>query len=80
MKARVAIPLLIFLSGCGQKERKPFVEPTGLLLYLTIISFLIAVLCGIFVLFSQKDNNRVAAAGVGIVFLLVALGLLFSAN
>jgi cell division protein FtsW (lipid II flippase) len=76
------IMALIGLAGCDSK--KPYEEPTGLLLYLTVISFAIAVFAAFFIMFTDNKNTdsdqRGTVALVGFVFLAVALLLLFSST
>jgi len=67
------LPLLfavVSLSGCTGGK------PTGLALWFCIISFAIAVLGGLVAVFGGVYDKRIAAAGVGLVFLVVSLGLL----
>jgi len=62
--------VIVSLSGCTGGK------PTGLGLWFCIISFAIAVLGGLVAVFGGGYDKRIAAAGVGLVFLVVSLGLL----
>ena len=62
--------VVVSLSGCNGGK------PTGLTLWFCIISFAIAVLGGLVAVFGGGYDKRIAAAGVGLVFLVVSLGLL----
>ena len=62
--------MVVSLSGCTGGR------PTGLALWFCIISFTIAVLGGLVAVFGGGTDKRIAAAGVGLVFLVVSLGLL----
>ena len=74
MRPRYTLLLMLFavvsLSGCTGGK------PTGLGLWFCVISFAVAVLGGLVAVFGDSYDKRIAAAGVGLVFLVVSLGLL----
>lgn len=79
-----AIPFLFCLTSCEiqekEKERWTYNQPTGLMMWLIIISFAIAVISALYLIVAEKTDpiKRGTVSSVGIVFLLVTLLLLTS--
>jgi hypothetical protein len=73
--------LFLVLTGCV-KTTKPYVEPTGLLFWMIVVAFGIAVLSAIYGIFGKDDGNqrRGFAGFVGFIFLMGSIMLLLFSN
>jgi hypothetical protein len=61
---------LVLLAGCTSGK------PTDLLFWFCVISFAVAVVCGLVAVLFKDDNTRVAGAVICVIFLIVSLGIL----